>query len=88
MKPHILLSSVTLICIFHVQSALSQDDQSAIARTWKIDRSSISGIMINMTAEELSDYLDFNTDNTFVRVDEGKCFVGKWSFDQNNNKIQ
>jgi|GEM_PF-4619018 len=88
MKPHILLSSVTLVCIFHVQTALGQDAISAIARTWKIDKSSISGIMMNMPEEEQSDYLDLNTDNTFVRVDEGKCFVGKWSLDKKTNKIQ
>ncbi|MBT31261.1 MAG: hypothetical protein CMO01_16525 [Thalassobius sp.] len=86
----LLFLNISQICslLLIANITYGQNDFLTLARTWQFDKSSIRGTVMSPSDIEKQDYLDLRDDFTFIRVDGGTCFQGKWEYDESNQKIK
>ncbi len=89
MRPFLSIIKILICALLYSGFAFSQQhSEKLLARTWKIDKLSISGMIIKADKKQRGDYLDLNTDATFTRVDEGIHYKGTWTWEKEQQRIK
>ena len=89
MKAFLLTTKVTILGILLNGLAFSQqNDTQILSRTWKLNKVSISGMIIQLNQEQEGDFLQLNENTTFTRIDDGIVYTGTWEWDSKTERIK